>query len=147
MNTRTALVSLALAGSLLAPAGATYAATPQQAQQTSTPTVQNGCLTSVPDPGTTDPVQICYTIFRPAGATKRHPVPMLMHSHGWAGSRTTDPAEFERYLDAGYAVLSFDQRGFGESGGQAYVETPDVEGHDVRALVDRIARGPWIKQA
>ena len=140
MNARTALASLALAGSLLAPAGTTYAATSQQ------PTVQDGCLTSVPDPGTTDPVQICYTIFRPAGATKRHPVPMLMHSHGWAGSRTTDPAEFTKYLDDGYAVLSFDQRGFGESGGQAYVENPDVEGHDVRALVDLIATLPWVEQ-
>ena len=62
---------------------------------------------------------------------------MIMHSHGWGGSRTTDAAAFKRFLDAGYGVLSFDQRGFGESGGHAYVENPDVEGHDVRALVDR----------
>ena len=58
---------------------------------------------------------------------------MIMHSHGWGGSRTTDPATFATFLDAGYGVLSFDQRGFGESGGHAHVENPDVEGHDVRA--------------
>src|SRR4051812_43698879 len=147
---RTAIVSLALAGSLLAPVGATYAATPTQtgtqAQAAGGPRVENGCLLSVPDPGTTDPVQICYTVFRPQSATRRHPVPMLMHSHGWGGSRTTDPAAFQRFLDAGYAVLSFDQRGFGESGGQAYVENPDVEGHDVRALVDTIASWPWVEE-
>ena len=49
---------------------------------------------------------------------------MIMHSHGWGGSRTTDPAAFEKWLDAGYGVLSFDQRGFGESGGHAHVENP-----------------------
>ena len=64
---------------------------------------------------------------------------MLLHSHGWGGSRTTDPASFKRFLDAGYGVLSFDQRGFGESGGHAYVENPTVEGHDVRALVKLVS--------
>ena len=54
---------------------------------------------------------------------------------GQAASRTTDPAAFNKFLDAGYGVISFDQRGFGESGGHAYVENPDVEGHDVRRLV------------
>ncbi len=33
-------------------------------------TTTDGCITSVPDPGTEAPVQICYTLFRPAGATK-----------------------------------------------------------------------------
>jgi ABC-2 type transport system ATP-binding protein len=110
------------------------------------PKVVNGCLSSVPDPGSTDPVQICYSLFRPAYATRRHPVPVIMHSHGWGGSRTTDPASFRRWLDGGYAVLSFDQRGFGESGGTAQVENPDVEGHDVRALVDLLAHKRWIQQ-
>ena len=32
-------------------------------------------------------------------------------------------------------MLSFDQRGFGESGGKAHVENPRYEGRDVRKLV------------
>ncbi len=108
--------------------------------------VTNACLDSVPEPGTTEKVKICYSIFRPAGASERHPVPMLMHSHGWGGSRTTDPAAFAKFLDAGYGVLSFDQRGFGESGGKAHVENPDVEGHDVRSLVRLISRLAWVRQ-
>ena len=110
------------------------------------PTTTNACITSVPDPGTTTPVKICYSLFEPAGASAAHPVPMIMHSHGWGGSRTTDPAAFRQWLDAKYAVLSFDQRGFGESGGTAQVENPDVEGHDVRALVKLVADLPWVKQ-
>jgi ABC-2 type transport system ATP-binding protein len=141
MMTRTAL---ALAATLTA---ATLAAVPTPAATAARPlaSTTNGCLTSVPDPGTTEPVQICYTIFKPRAAA-RHRVPMLMHSHGWGGQRATDPAELATYLKAGYGVISFDQRGFGESGGHAYVENPDVEGHDVRALVKVVSKLRWARQ-
>ncbi|HEU5038949.1 MAG TPA: alpha/beta fold hydrolase [Nocardioides sp.] len=108
-------------------------------------TATDGCLTSVPDPGTTEPVKICYTVFRPTGATARHRVPMVMHSHGWGGQRETEPTAFTKLLRAGYAVISFDQRGFGESGGHAYVENPRVEGHDVRKLVRLVSRLRWVQ--
>ena len=123
----------------VAPFGTASAETPPKG-----PTVVNDCITSVPDPGTTEPVEICYTLFKPAGARPKAPVPMLMHSHGWGGSRTTDPASFQEFLDAGYGVLSFDQRGFGESGGQAHVENPQVEGHDVRGLVKLVSKLGWV---
>ena len=71
---------------------------------------------------------------------------MIMHSHGWGGSRTTDPASFQKWLDAGYGVLSFDQRGFGESGGTGPRREPGVEGHDVRRLIALIADLPWVRQ-
>lgn len=109
-------------------------------------TTTDGCVQSVPDPGTTAPVDICFTLFRPAGATKDRPVPMVLHSHGWGGSRTTDPSAFAYLTDAGFGVLSFDQRGFGESGGQAYIENPDVEGKDVQQIVDLVAAQDWVKK-
>ncbi|WP_148571991.1 alpha/beta fold hydrolase [Nocardioides caldifontis] len=109
-------------------------------------TQRDGCLTSVPDPGTSRPVEICYTVFKPAGASRRAPVPLLMHSHGWGGSRATKVADVQRYLDAGYGVLSYDQRGWGESGGHAHVENPAVEGHDVRALVGVVGKLRWVRQ-
>src|SRR6185503_19712160 len=108
--------------------------------------VTHACLASVPDPGTTEKVKICYSIFRPATASRSRRVPLIMHSHGWGGSRTKDPAAFDRFLKAGYGVLSFDQRGFGESGGHAYVENPAVEGRDVRKLVRLISRLGWVKR-
>lgn len=108
------------------------------------PRVTNGCITSVPDPGTTQKVKICYSLFKPAKASRKRRVPMIMHSHGWGGSRTTDPAAFDQWLKAGYGVLSFDQRGFGESGGRAHVERPSLEGRDVAQLVRLIARQRWV---
>ena len=105
----------------------------------------DGCLASVPEPGSSAPVQICYTVFQPAKASASKRVPMLLHGHGWGGSRNRTLSEdLKRYVDAGYGVLSFDQRGFGESGGRAHTLQADIEAHDVLALVDLAADLPWV---
>lgn len=109
------------------------------------PRTINGCVTSVPEPGTTEPVEICYSIFKPAKASRKHKVPFIMHSHGWGGSRTTTAASFQGWLDRGYAVLSFDQRGWGQSGGYAHVEHPDIEGRDIAKLIRKISRFKWTR--
>ena len=43
---------------------------------------------------------------------------------------------------AGYNVLTWDPRGFGRSGGQVEVDSPDYEARDVSALIDWLARQP-----
>lgn len=106
-------------------------------------TVTNGCVDSVPEPGTTAPVRICYTLFRPAATAQ---VPLIFHSHGWGGTRTRTAASFAGWLEAGFGVLSFDQRSFGESGGRAHIENPDFEGQDVIRLVDLVAGLDWVRQ-
>lgn len=145
-TTLTRSIVAALAASLLAAPAPAGAADGETAPALIGPVVTNGCVTSVPDPGTEEPVRICWTMFRPAEATRRHKVPMVMHSHGWGGSRTRDWRAFSRWTEHGYAVLSYDQRGFGESGGQAYVENPAVEGHDVARLVRMISRKRWVRK-
>jgi ABC-2 type transport system ATP-binding protein len=110
------------------------------------PKVTHGCVDSVPEPGTIQKVSICYTVFKPKGASRTRKVPMILHSHGWAGSRTKDAAAFTKYLDAGFGVISFDQRGFGESGGKAHVQHPAIEGRDVQRLVALVARMPWVRK-
>ncbi|WP_328323107.1 CocE/NonD family hydrolase [Kribbella sp. NBC_00382] len=130
---RTA-ISLALLGSVVVAAPAHAAG----------PVTTNGCVASVPEPGTTTPVKICYSLFQPAGASAAHTVPLIFHSHGWGGSRTKDAAAFKSWLDAGYGVLSFDQRSFGESTGVAHVMNPDLEGRDVVKLVDLVAGLDWV---
>src|SRR4051812_15397454 len=104
---RASLVAAALLATTLVLAPAASAA----------PTLTNGCIDSVPEPASTDPVKICFSLYRPVGADGEHPVPMVFHSHGWGGSRTNDPTAFGDWLAAGFGILSFDQRGFGESGG------------------------------
>src|SRR4051812_19215405 len=123
--------------------------TPLVASAARSVTTTNGCVVSVPDPGSTTPVKICYSLFQPPSANKTNKVPLIFHSHGWGGSRTTDPtsSEVKPYLDANYGVLSFDQRGFGQSnGGKAQVENPDIEGRDVEKLVDLVSHLNWVVQ-
>src|SRR3954453_13760435 len=93
-----------------------------------TPVTTNGCIDSAPEPDTTTPVQICYSLFQPADAAPDHQVPLIFHSHGWGGSRTTTASSFQKWLDADIAVLSFDQRGFGQSGGKGRGGNPDFRG-------------------
>ncbi|MCW2605402.1 MAG: X-Pro dipeptidyl-peptidase family [Frankiales bacterium] len=130
------LSALAVTAGLMAPSSSAAAA----------PTVTDGCVRSVADPDTAGPVDICYTMFKPAGASTTKRVPVLLQGHGWGGSRTTDPAVFARYLDAGYGVISFDQRGFGDSGGKAQTMDPAVEGVDVQRLIDLAAKQTWVQQ-
>lgn len=143
MRSPRSLLATALSVSLVAGALAVSAPAPMPVAAAGV-TTENGCITSVPDPGTTAPVRICYTLFKPFGARPSSPVPLVFHSHGWAGSRTTDPAAFADFLSAGFGVLSFDQRGFGESGGKAHIMNPDVEGKDVQLLVDFVTPRRWI---
>ncbi|MGH3369934.1 MAG: CocE/NonD family hydrolase [Nocardioidaceae bacterium] len=143
MSVRRTAVAATLAA-VLAAAGPVVSSSP--ATGVTGPRVTHGCLASVPEPGTSEPVKICYTVFRPQGADRDHRVPMIMHSHGWAGSRTRDAAAFDRWLDARYGVISFDQRGFGESGGKAHVENPFIEGKDVQRLVALVAAMPWVRK-
>ena len=89
---------------------------------------------------------IWISIYKPAGASKSNPVPVILHSHGWGGSRTSSDGAFKTELDRGFAVVSIDQRGFGESGGKANVEDPDLEGMDVIAVIDYVAKLPWIEK-
>ena len=43
---------------------------------------------------------------------------------------------------AGYNVLTWDPRGFGQSGGQVEVDSPDYEARDASALIDWLAKQP-----
>ncbi len=78
--------------------------------------------------------------------------PTILSGHGWAGSRQTDPnaASDETtgnvgvgaLRKAGFNVLTWDARGFGDSGGTVTVDSPDAEGRDVSALIDWLAQQP-----
>jgi ABC-2 type transport system ATP-binding protein len=89
-----------------------------------------------------DGITLHATVFKPEGASSSSPVPMIMHSHGWGGSRSR--SGMTSWTDNGFGVLSFDQRGFGASGGQANVEDPELEGKDVETIVDYIASLDWV---
>jgi ABC-2 type transport system ATP-binding protein len=93
-----------------------------------------------------DDTEIAITVFQPAGSSAGAPVPVVLHSHGWGGSReTTVGGAVKPYLDAGFGVVSIDQRGHGDSGGQAHVQDPTRETEDVKAVIDYVATLDWVR--
>src|SRR3954451_19325498 len=96
-----------------------------------------------------DGTQIVLSFFpSPSGAK----APTILEGHGWGGSRQTnqDAASDETtgnvgvgaLRKAGFNVLTWDSRGFGNSGGTVTVDAPDAEGRDVSALIDWLAQQP-----
>jgi pimeloyl-ACP methyl ester carboxylesterase len=95
-----------------------------------------------PDDGTT----IAITVFKPAGASAKSQVPVILHSHGWGGSRETEiGGVVQEFLDAGFGVVSIDQRGHGESTGEATVQDPTKETEDIKEVIDFVAELSWVK--
>jgi ABC-2 type transport system ATP-binding protein len=83
-----------------------------------------------------------------AGAT----APTVLMGPGWSSPGESDPnasgsdATGEPGVGAlrraGYNVLTWDPRGFGDSGDMARVDSKDYEGRDVQALLDYVAQQP-----
>ena len=124
----------------LATASLLFTAHPAAAQEAG-PTITNEFVTS-----RADSTRIAITIFQPPTATASSPAPVVLHSHGWGGSRTkTVNPTVQAFLDAGFGLVSIDQRGHGESGGQANVQDPALETEDIKAVIDRVAELDWVK--
>ena len=73
--------------------------------------------------------------------------PVVLNGPGWSqpGENNPSTGAIKRLHDQGYNVLTWDPRGFGVSGGEATINAPQVEGRDVRALIDRMAEQPQVK--
>ncbi len=83
-----------------------------------------------------DGVEIAFTVHEPA-LEEGETVPLILHSHGWAGTRASQASGLVGDLvEACYGVVSIDMRGHGDSGGQAHVHHPDHEIQDVIGILD-----------
>ncbi|MGH3665089.1 MAG: alpha/beta hydrolase family protein, partial [Egibacteraceae bacterium] len=93
-----------------------------------------------------DGTPIVGTLMLPPGASRSSKVPAILETHGWGGERRRTPGGTAgRLLDRGYAILTWDSRGFGDSGGEASPGGPAEVG-DARRLVDFLAaRGDIAK--
>ena len=85
------------------------------------------------------------SIHKPTVASATQPVPILLHSHGFTGKRSSAQDAFKPYIAAGFGVLSFDQRGHGDARDDSEVQfmNPDYEVRDVLRIVDEIATFDW----
>jgi ABC-2 type transport system ATP-binding protein len=97
-----------------------------------------------------DGTRIRMTVYQPA-LKPRQTAPLLIHAHGFALHRMKRPLSLygqmllagkvakEAWKD-GYWVISFDQRGFGNSEGSVGLIRPEKEGKDVARIIDWAVR-------
>jgi ABC-2 type transport system ATP-binding protein len=87
-----------------------------------------------------DGTPIVATLMLPGDASADNRVPAILKTHGWGGTRDTSTGGFNGdLLERGYALLTWDSRGFGDSGGEANVGAPGFEVEDAKALIDYLA--------
>src|SRR5690625_1950230 len=87
------------------------------------------------------------TVSEPTQLETGKTYPLVLHGHGYGGSRSTLPDDFQQRLrNAGYYVISIDQRGFGESSGSVRVMSPDYAGRDLVALLDWAENLPGLRR-
>ena len=73
------------------------------------------------------------------------PYPVVIPSSGFQGLKVIHPERFARALTPlGYAVLTFDYRGFGESEGERGRLVPQEWAEDLLAAVDRLEAVPEV---
>ena len=81
--------------------------------------------------------RLAATLKLPADVATRGPVPAVVQGPGWLGLR--DAKLYQPYHDAlvgaGFAVLVFDYRGFGDSDGEARLLDPATQVEDIRNAV------------
>lgn len=80
-----------------------------------------------------------FQVFEPTKIEAGKTYPLVLQGHGYGGHRETtapDGSFIKRLIDAGYYVISIDERGFGETSGQVRVMDPEYEGQDLVAILD-----------
>jgi ABC-2 type transport system ATP-binding protein len=95
-------------------------------------TYTRGCIISF------DGTPIVYNLFEPLHPAAGAVYP-IMEGPGWGSAGDTSPDS--NLIAAGYAELTWDPRGFGQSGGVAEVDAPSAEGRDASALIDQVLTG------
>jgi ABC-2 type transport system ATP-binding protein len=101
-----------------------------------------------------DGTEIAAHWFPGKGVSANAPAPTILEGPGWSSPGDTSTgggpgpgAAFgvpgiANFIDHGYNVLTWDPRGFGQSGGTVEIDDPRYEGRDVQALIDWVAKQP-----
>ncbi len=106
-----------------------------------------------------DGTKIAAHWFPGKGVDAGSPAPTILEGPGWSSAGETEGGAADlagggglgaifgvpgisTFISHGYNVLTWDPRGFGQSGGTVEIDDPSYEGRDVQALIDWIAKQP-----
>ncbi|PRY28814.1 alpha/beta fold hydrolase [Pseudosporangium ferrugineum] len=117
----------------------TWAALPERRSWTAT----DQRLTVLSGPSGTEPVALDTRFYLPKDRDGR--VPAVLLAHGFGGTKDSVSGDAESLADRGYAVLTWTARGFGASGGEIHLDSPDHEVKDAQRLLDWLAARPEVR--
>src|SRR5690242_6963220 len=99
-----------------------------------------------------DGTKIALSFFPAEGLPAGQRAPTILEGHGWGSSRDTNESSTSTEAlgqvglgplrKAGFNVLTWDARGWGQSGGRIEVDSKDFEARDVSALITWLAKQP-----
>ncbi len=88
-------------------------------------------------------VSLDVDIYRPDDG---QPQPAVILGHGFGGSKDNLEIQAQTLAEAGYVVLAYSARGFGESGGNVHLNDPEFEIADAQVLIDVLAEDAGVQQ-
>ncbi|MCA0438327.1 MAG: alpha/beta fold hydrolase [Actinobacteria bacterium] len=71
--------------------------------------------------------------------------PAVVLAHGFGGSRADLDGAARELAGHGYVAVAYTARGFGASGGRIHLMDPQIEGQDIRRIVDLLATRPDVQ--
>jgi ABC-2 type transport system ATP-binding protein len=93
-------------------------------------------------PRSDEPVDLDTRLYLPADRSGK--VPAVLLAHGFGGTKESVRSDAEDLAGLGYAVLTWTARGFGRSGGQIHLDSPDYEVRDAQGLLTWLAQRPEV---
>jgi len=97
-----------------------------------------GAATSASDP---TPVQLDADLYLPVNT----PAPAVILAHGFGGSKESVSDQARSLAEAGFVVLAYTARGFGQSTGQISMNAPQFEVADASAVIDYLSEQATVK--
>jgi ABC-2 type transport system ATP-binding protein len=94
-------------------------------------------------PSGNEPVDLDTRLYLPRDRSGK--VPAVLLAHGFGGTKDSVRGDAESLAERGYAVLTWTARGFGRSGGQIHLDSPDHEVRDAQRLLDWLAARPEVR--
>jgi len=106
-------------------------------------TAEDQRLTVLSGPSGTEPVVLDTRFYLPSDRDGK--VPAVLLGHGFGGTKNSVSDDAESLAERGYAVLTWTARGFGTSGGEIHLDSPDYEVKDAQRLLDWLAARPEVR--
>ncbi|WP_433653509.1 alpha/beta fold hydrolase [Micromonospora zamorensis] len=97
-------------------------------------------------PGGSQSVSLDTTLYLPSSARSDRPVPAVLLAHGLRQTKDSVADDAVDLAERGLAVLTWSAQGFGNSGGEIHLNSPDWEVSDAARLLDWLAARPEIRK-